>query len=415
MTNRKGIILAGGSGTRRHPAKDQLRPVSASVGEVEVNATVCEPVEINPRKIPLFSAALVNQGVDLAGAVARVLASNSFVMGNEVAKFESEFASYTGVTHCVSVANGTDALELALRALNLQPGAKVACVANAGFYSATAVHLAGGVPLYVDVDEHTLTMSPEALAQALRDKPAVVIATHLYGQLVPIERLVELCRAAGVPLIEDCAQSHGASRDGRRAGCFADLSCFSFYPTKNLGALGDGGAVLTASDAFATRLKGLRQYGWSKKYEVSLLGGRNSRLDEVQAAVLREKLPLLERHNAWRRAIATRYNSAFAGLPLRLPASVAADFVAHLYVIRTPMRESFRAYLAASGVATDVHYPIVDIRQPAVAARYAGTSLPVSEEACATAVSLPCYPGMPDEDVEQVIRSVLAFFSRAEA
>lgn len=367
----------------------------------------------NPRTIPLFSAALVNQGLDLAGALQRVLESNSFVMGKEVAKFEEEFASYTGVSHCVSVANGTDALELALRAVDLLPGQQVACVANAGFYSATAIHLAGGVPLYVDVDEQSLTIAPEALERALAEKPAAVIATHLYGQLAPIERLADMCRDAGVPLIEDCAQSHGASRNGRRAGSFADLACFSFYPTKNLGALGDGGAVITSDAGLAARLKGLRQYGWSKKYEVSMLGGCNSRLDEMQAAVLREKLPLLERDNARRRAIAARYNEAFVRLPLRLPASVGLDFVAHLYVVRTAEREALRAYLAQCGVATDVHYPIADIRQPAVAARYPALSLPVSEAACATAMSLPCFPGMPQEDVEEVVRSVVSFFSRA--
>ena len=372
-------------------------------------------MKTKPRKVPLFSAALVHQGVDLGAVLARVLESNSFVMGKEVAGFEEEFAGDTGVRHCVSVANGTDALELALRALDLQPGQKVACVANAGFYSATAIHLAGGVPLYVDVDEQTLTMAPQALEQALREKPAAVIATHLYGQLAPIERLVQMCRSAGVPLVEDCAQSHGASRGGRRAGSFGDIACFSFYPTKNLGALGDGGAVVTGSDALAIRLKGLRQYGWSKKYEVALLGGCNSRLDELQAAVLREKLPLLDRHNARRRAIAARYNHAFAGLPLRLPASVAEDFVAHLYVMRTSQRELLRAHLADHGVATDVHYPIVDTRQPAFAGRHDGTSLPVSEAACATAMSLPCFPGLPDEDVEQVVQAVLSFFSRAEA
>lgn len=365
----------------------------------------------NARTIPLFSAALANQGVDLAGAMLRVLESNYFVMGKEVAQFEQEFAAYTRVAHCISVANGTDALELALRALDLKPGQRVACVANAGFYSATAIHLAGGVPLYVDVDEQSLTMAPEYLEQALREKPVAVIATHLYGQLAPIERLAAICRSAGVPLIEDCAQSHGASRGGKRAGSFADLACFSFYPTKNLGALGDGGAVVTADDGRATRLKGLRQYGWSKKYEVAMLGGCNSRLDELQAAVLREKLPLLEQHNTRRRAIAARYNDAFAQLPLRLPVSVGADFVAHLYVVRTDRREALRSHLAECGVATDVHYPIADIRQPAFGARYDGLSLPVSEAACATAMSLPCFPGMPAEDVETVVRAVRAFFS----
>ena len=367
------------------------------------------------RTIPLFSAALANQGIDLAGALLRVLDSNYFVMGKEVAKFEEEFAAYTGIAHCISVANGTDALELALRALDLQPGQAVACVANASFYSATAIHLAGGVPLYVDVDEQSLTMAPQTLERALRDKPAAVIVTHLYGQLAAIEDLAAMCRAAGVPLIEDCAQSHGASRGGRQAGSFGDIACFSFYPTKNLGALGDGGAVLTADDKLATRLKGLRQYGWAKKYEVAMLGGGNSRLDELQAAVLRAKLPLLERHNARRRAIAARYNEAFAGLPLRLPVSVGPDFAGHLYVVRTDRRDDFRAHLAGCGVATDIHYPVPDIRQPAFGGRYDGMTLPVSEAACATVVSLPCFPGLPDEDVERVVRAVVSFFSRGGA
>lgn len=367
------------------------------------------------RQIPLFSAAAVNDDLDLASVLTRVLESNRFVMGDEVAQFEREFAHYSGVRHCVSVANGTDALELALRALDLQSGAKVACVANAGFYSATAIRLAGGVPLYVDVDERSLTMAPEALARALQELPAAVIATHLYGQLAPIERIVDMCRSCSVPVVEDCAQSHGARRGGRRAGSFGDLSCFSFYPTKNLGALGDGGAVLTQDEALAGRLMQLRQYGWSNKYEVSLAGGRNSRLDELQAAVLRRKLPELERHNAHRRAIARRYNEAFGSLPLQLPPSLAEDFVAHLYVVRTASREPLRAHLSGCGVATDVHYPIPDIRQPAVRERHEGVVLPVSEAACASAMSLPCYPGMPDEDVEQVVASVLGFFSTCEA
>ena len=365
--------------------------------------------------IPLFSAARVHQGLDLAGALTRVLDSNSFVMGREVAQFEQDFAAYTGVAHCVSVANGTDALELALRALGIGTGSKVVCVANAGFYSSTAVHLAGGRPVYVDVDQNTLTMSPVALARVLKDKPAAVIATHLYGQLAQIEDIARICREAGVPLIEDCAQSHGAARKGRRAGSFGDLSCFSFYPTKNLGALGDGGAVLTSDDPLAATLKGLRQYGWSRKYEVARLGGCNSRLDELQAAVLREKLPHLDRHNAQRRAIARRYNEAFAGLALQLPSSVGEDYVAHLYVVRTGRRDALRAHLQQQGIATDVHYPIPDHRQPAVEAREAGASLPVSEAACATAVTLPCFPGLADADVERVIRAVQEFFSTVEA
>lgn len=362
------------------------------------------------RVVPLFSAKLANQQFDLAGALMRVLESNSFVLGSEVSQFEREFARHTQVEHCVSVANGSDALELALRAVGVGHGSRVVCVANAGFYSSTAIHLVGAVPVYVDVDEHTLTMSEATLESALETRPAAVIVTHLYGQLAAIEAIAALCKAAGVPLIEDCAQAHGALRAGRRAGSFADISCFSFYPTKNLGAIGDGGAVLSSDDAMIATVKSLRQYGWSQKYEVSRMAGRNSRLDELQAAVLREKLPALDGQNAQRREIAARYNQAFAALPLRLPPSVGEDFVAHLYVVRTDQRERLRAHLLECGVATDVHYPIADTRQPVFAGRRVDEVLPVTLTACASVMSLPCFPGMGDDDVERVVQSVHSFF-----
>jgi dTDP-4-amino-4,6-dideoxygalactose transaminase len=368
---------------------------------------------MSQHSIPLFSAAAVNAGIDLSSALQRVLQSNSFVLGQEVGKFETEFAEYNGVRHCISLANGTDALELALRAVGVTPGAQVACVANAGFYSSTAIHLVGAVPLFVEVDDHTLTMSPGALPGALAQRPAAVILTHLYGQLGAVEEIATLCRKAGIPLIEDCAQSHGARRSGRKAGSFGDVACFSFYPTKNLGALGDGGAVVTSDDAIAANVRALRQYGWSRKYEVTRLNGRNSRLDELQAAVLREKLPRLDVQNAQRRAIATAYNQAFEGLPLRLPASVGEDHVAHLYVIRTPRREALREHLMAHGVATDIHYPIADTLQPAFDGRYAAQELPLTLSACASVMSLPCFPGMPSGDVETVVQAVTGFFEQS--
>jgi dTDP-4-amino-4,6-dideoxygalactose transaminase len=363
--------------------------------------------------IPLFSSAVANQGLGLAEALARVVASNSFVLGREVAQFEDEFAAHTGVAHCISVANGTDALELALRALGVGPGASVVCAANAGFYGSTAILQVGAAPVFAEVDDRTLTLAPAALESALRDRPAAVIVTHLYGQLAEIEPIARMCRAAGVPLIEDCAQAHGAERGGRRAGSFGDIACFSFYPTKNLGALGDGGAVLTADPELAASLRSLRQYGWHRKYEVTRLGARNSRLDELQAAVLREKLKHLDRQNGERRAVALRYGEGLAGLPLLLPASVGADHAAHLYVVRTPKRDALRQHLLEAGVATDVHYPIPDTRQPALQGRFDAVSLPVTESACRTVVSLPCFPGLAGADVERVIASVREFFSRA--
>ncbi|MEO5672170.1 MAG: DegT/DnrJ/EryC1/StrS family aminotransferase, partial [Ramlibacter sp.] len=190
--------------------------------------------------IPIYSSSIANRDMGLAQALNRVLDSNHFVMGQEVSLFEAEFAHFNGVPHCIAVANGTDALELALKALGAGPGSRVACVANAGFYSSTAIQLVGATPVYVEVDDQSLNMSPLALQAVLAQRPDVVMVTHLYGQLAAIEEIAAMCRTAGVPLLEDCAQSHGAARGGRRAGAFGDIACFSFYPTKNLGALGDG-------------------------------------------------------------------------------------------------------------------------------------------------------------------------------
>jgi aminotransferase EvaB len=361
------------------------------------------------RPIPLFSPAAVNDPTVLGAAVQRVLASQWFILGREVAQFEAEFASYIGVRHCVSVANGTDALELALRAAGVRPGDRVACVANAGYYASTAIDAVGAQPVYVDVDDASLTMSADGLAAALALRPAAVIVTHLYGQLADMAPIVAACRRAGVRLIEDCAQAHGARSGATLAGAFGDIACFSFYPTKNLGAVGDGGAVVTDTEELAVRLKALRQYGWSRKYEVSVPGGRNSRLDEIQAAVLRAKLPQLDAQNAQRRAVAARYNQAFAGLPLQLPVSVGDDYVAHLYVVRSRQREALRAHLSAAGISSEVHYPIADTRQPAHVAREGQPALPVTEAACASALTLPCFPGLGDADVERVIAAVRQF------
>lgn len=366
--------------------------------------------------VPFFSAAAAHAGLDLRGAIDRVLRSHWFVLGEEVRSFEAEFAAYCGVAHCVSVANGTEALELALRTLGVQPGDAVLCAANAGFYASTAALALGAVPRYVDVDPVSLCMDPAALEQALqRQRPAAVVVTHLYGQLADAAAIAAACRRHGVPWIEDCAQAHGAQRDGRRAGAFADLACFSFYPTKNLGALGDGGAVLAADAAQAEHLRSLRQYGWSSKYHVQHAGGRNSRLDEMQAAVLRCKLPVLDRHNAERRRVAARYSQAFAGLPLRLPGSTGEDFAGHLYVVRTPRRDALRAHLQSLGIGADVHYPVPDHWQAVMRDAQPGGPLPQTEAACAQVLSLPCQPGLDEAAIGTVIDAVRGFFQEAAA
>ncbi|MBH3412033.1 DegT/DnrJ/EryC1/StrS family aminotransferase [Pseudomonas putida] len=363
--------------------------------------------------IPLFSATAVNANIDFLAPLKKVLDSHWYILGSEVKQFEAEFANYVGVDHCISVANGSEALELALRGLGVEQGSRVVAIANAGFYSSTAIHAIGAEPVYVDVEADTLTLCPKALAEVIESKPAAVIVTHLYGQLANIEEIVRVASAAGVPVLEDCAQSHGARRNGQQAGSFGTVACFSFYPTKNLGALGDGGAVVTRDDELAARIRQLRQYGWSQKYQVAIPGGRNSRLDEMQAAILRVKLPLLDGWNEQRRSIAQRYNAAFASLDMQLPASTGEDYVAHLYVVRVKARMEFAAALKENGVSSDIHYPIADHKQPAYHT-VPTQSLAVTEQACDTVISLPCFPGLTDEEVDRVIDAVKAFFTKEQ-
>lgn len=367
------------------------------------------------QRIPFFSAQAANAGFDPLNSVSRVLQRHWYVLGDEVKAFEASFAAYCGTAHCVTLANGTDALELALRALGVGRGDTVVLAANAGYYGSTALNLLGAVPHYVDVDTATLCLCPDALGAALTRmgpaRPKAIIATHLYGQLAAMEEITRLAREHGVPLLEDCAQAHGARMGGKIAGAFGDIASYSFYPTKNLGALGDGGAVVCHDAALAARVRSLRQYGWSSKYHNDLPGGRNSRLDEMQAAVLNDKLPLLDAANAQRRMIAQAYQAAFADLPLQLPASTGEDFVAHLYVVRTPLRDALRSHLDQQGIATDIHYPIPDHLQKVALEQGVSAVLPQTESACATVLSLPCYPGLPQADVQRVATAVRAFFA----
>ena len=339
----------------------------------------------------------------------RVQASGRYVLGAEVAAFEGEFAATCGVAHAVGVASGSDALELALRAAGVTAADEVATVANAAMYATLAIRAIGARPRFIDVDDTTLLVDPAALATALTHRTRAVVVTHLYGRLAPMRELAEVTQRWGIPIIEDCAQAHGAARDGRCAGSFGLAGCFSFYPTKNLGALGDGGAVVTADAAFGDRLRALRQYGWRRKYEVVTDGGRNSRLDEMQAAMLRARLPGLHAANARRRAIAGAYSTRIRHPALRVPPTPGSDDVAHLFVLRTPDRRGLATALAAHGIDTDVHYPIPDHRQPVVAADYASIRLPVSERACNEVLSLPCFPELTAAEIEAVIATCNAW------
>lgn len=361
--------------------------------------------------IKFFSTEAQDNQVDLLGAISRVVGRKHYVLGEEVNRFQEAFASYIGTAFCVGVGNGSDALELALRALGIARDDEVACVANAGFYAPTAIYAVGAKPVYIDIAPDTMTMSSDSLVSQLQGRQVkAVIVTHLYGQCADVPKLLAACTARGIPLIEDCAQAHGAMINGRRAGSFGAMGCFSFYPTKNLGAIGDGGALVTSDPVLHDHIQKLRQYGWDKKYHVGLAGGRNSRLDEVQAAVLRDKLAWLDRWNEQRRDTARRYSQALSALPLRLPTSLADDYVAHLYVVRTPHRDPLKAHLASLGVSTDIHYPIPCHLQPAYRDDQANGPLDQCVEACNQVLTLPCYPGMPASDTDRVIAAVQQFF-----
>lgn len=346
----------------------------------------------------------------LESAVRRVLDSGWLILGPEVERFERQFAEYVGLAHCVGVANGTDAIELGLRGIGANPGDRVATVANAGMYATTAILAIGAEPLFMDVAGDSGCATADEVARAIEAGARAVVVTHLYGVVAPeIDVIAELCRARGVRLLEDCAQCHGGTLDGRCAGTFGDAASFSFYPTKNLGALGDGGAVLTADTDVARRVRQLRQYGWSRKYEVAMSGGRNSRLDEMQAAVLSVFLPDLEQANERRRAIARRYAARIVHGGLELPATRGAGDVAHLYVVRSAQRDALARHLKQCGIATDIHYPIPDHRQPMFGTRFGDVHLPVTERLASEILTIPCYPEMTDEAVDRVADSINAW------
>jgi dTDP-3-amino-2,3,6-trideoxy-4-keto-D-glucose/dTDP-3-amino-3,4,6-trideoxy-alpha-D-glucose/dTDP-2,6-dideoxy-D-kanosamine transaminase len=339
----------------------------------------------------------------LAPALERVLDSGWYILGSEGKTFEVQFAEYCGVRACVGVSNGTDALEFALRSVGVKTGSRVATVANAGFYTSTALLAIGAIPVFVDADRTTHLMDPKSLREVAAQGIDAVVVTHLYGLLCDMDELSRICNRYGLTVIEDCAQAHGAARKGKRAGSFGHAAAFSFYPTKNLGGLGDAGAVVTNDPTIAARVRLLRQYGWNPKYHVTMRGARNSRLDELQAAVLSAKLPYLDRWNARRREIAARYSRGLRNSRIKAPAVRGCEYVAHLYVVVCEDRDSLRAHLASAAVATEVHFPVPDHRQGVFAGNDQRPALPVSEWLSESVVTLPCFPELTDEETDFVI------------
>lgn len=356
-------------------------------------------------------AAYLAQRREIDAAVARVLSSGWYILGEEVAAFEREFAAYVGVRHGIGVANGTDALVLALRAIGVGRDDYVATVSHTAVATVAAIELAGAKPLLLDIDPARFTLDAAELERVLASPPgriAAIIPVHLYGQPADLDAILPLARRHGVRVIEDGAQCHGARLGGRRAGSFGDIAAFSLYPTKNLGALGDGGIVVTDDDDLAERLRALREYGWRTRY-VSDLAGMNSRLDELQAAILRVKLARLDADNARRAAIAALYDEGLAGLPLVLPARAAgASHVFHQYVVRSRRRDALREALKAHGIGTNIHYPVPVHLQPAYKGRIAlgPSGLVESERAAREVLSLPMFPQLDDAQVARIVAAL---------
>ncbi len=343
-------------------------------------------------------------------ATERVIASGHFILGPELNHFEELFATYLGVNHCVGVANGTDAIEIALKALDVKAGDLVATVANAGMYASIAILALGAQPLFMDVSLETKNTTLSEVKSAIKAGANAIIVTHLYGLAIPeILEIAQYCAEQKIPLLEDCAQAHGATIHARRVGGFGNAASFSFYPTKNLGALGDAGAVVTNNASTAAKVKLLRQYGWTEKYRVETLAGRNSRLDEIQAAILSELLPHLDEDNARRREIAQSYTSNFHSNELIPALDAGSDYVAHLYVIRTQHREALQAHLFKNNILSDIHYPIPDYAQPVFKNRFEHINLKSTEQLAREILTLPCYPEMTDAEIEHVIRSINSF------
>jgi dTDP-4-amino-4,6-dideoxygalactose transaminase len=343
----------------------------------------------------------VRQEVDEAWRA--VLAASDFVGGVAVERFEQEWADYCGCGHAIAVANGTDALTLTLRALGIGPGDEVVVPANTFVATVEAIVLAGATPRFSDVDPDTLLLTPDALTAAIGRRTSAVVAVHLYGQTVDTDAVGRVAQAAGLAVVEDAAQAHGATWRGHRAGSLGIAGCFSFYPGKNLGSFGDAGAIVTSDAALAGTLRSLRNHGRLPRAS-HLHGevGTNSRMDTIQAAVLSAKLRHLDRWTAARRRIVARYRQATAEGPVRLVAVASgAEPAPHLAVALAPDRDGLRSRLTRRGVATAVHYPVPCHRQRPYG-RFADRSLPVAEAAADQVLSLPLFPHMTDAQVDQV-------------
>ena len=340
-------------------------------------------------------------------AISGVLSRGRYILGEEVRSFESEFADYCGVRFGIGVGSGTEALHVALKVCDINPGDEVITVSHTAVATAAAIVQTGAVPVFVDIDPATYTISPDAIHKAVTSRTRAIVPVHLYGHPAKMNDIMSIASDYNLPVIEDCAQAHGAIYKNKRVGSFGDMACFSFYPTKNLGAIGDGGIVVTNDNALAEKAKLLREYGWAERF-VSHISGWNTRLDEIQAAVLRVKLKYLEEDNAARIRHAETYLSGLDGLDIRLPQkSGEVTHVYHLFVIRVRERARVMDQLQSQGIGTAIHYPVPVHRQPAY--EKFSHPMPETEKAAGEILSLPMYPELPEADVHRVIDALRKF------
>ena len=359
-----------------------------------------------PARVPFNALVPGADAGAVAAAITRVVASGWYILGPEVEAFEAEFAAACGAPHAVGVGTGTDAITLILRALDIGPGDEVITPPLSAAYSALAVMMAGARPVFADIDDERLTIDPRAVEAAITPRTAAILPVHLYGQAADMPAIVTIAARHGLAVVEDCCQAHLATCAGLAVGTFGVAAAYSFYPTKNLGALGDGGAVATGDASLASRLRRLRNGGQRTRYHHDEFGV-NSRLDELQAAILRARLAFLPEWTRKRRALAAAYRAALRGAPVRVPAEIDPGHVYHLFVVRSQERARLQDVLRSRGVETLIHYPVPIPRQPAVATEEPA-ECPVADRACNELVSLPLYPSLPPAAVVEVAAAVLA-------
>lgn len=347
---------------------------------------------------------------EIDAAIARVLDSGWYILGQEVTAFEKEFAAYIGVRFAIGVGNGTEALHLALRACGIGAGDEVITVSHTAVATIAAIELCGATPVLVDIDLNTYTIDPNQIESMITQRTRAIIPVHLYGHPADMESIISIAHRYELRVVEDCAQSHGAVYKDRKMGAWGDIAAFSFYPTKNLGAIGDGGMVVTNDPELAERVRLLREYGWRQRY-ISDLPGLNSRLDELQAAILRVKLRYLDEENRRRQALAKIYDQVLSATSLTLPKCIpGASHVYHQYVVRSEHRDSLREFLREKGIGTLIHYPVPIHRQPAYQGRLRCASSMVNTEKVAREVlSLPMYPELTCEQIRQVAEAIVSW------